>query len=47
MKITLKQLKMLEIKATHQFMKDLKTAKKRGLDIAKLNEVTLPEYQSK
>lgn len=30
---------MLEISVTHQFMKDLKVAKKRGLDIDKLNEV--------
>lgn len=30
---------MLEINTTHQFMKDLKAAKKRGLDIVKLNEV--------
>lgn len=30
---------MLDIKTTHQFMKDLKVAKKRGLDISKLNEV--------
>ncbi len=30
---------MLEINVTHQFMKDLKIAKKRGLDIDKLNEV--------
>lgn len=30
---------MLEINVTHQFMKDLKAAKKRGLDIDKLNEV--------
>lgn len=30
---------MLEINVTHQFLKDLKVAKKRGLDIDKLNEV--------
>lgn len=30
---------MLEINATHQFLKDLKVAKKRGLNITKLNEV--------
>lgn len=30
---------MLEINATHQFMRDLKAAKKRGLDITKLNEI--------
>lgn len=30
---------MLDINTTHQFMKDLKKAKKRGLDITKLNEV--------
>lgn len=30
---------MLEIKVTHQFLKDVKVAKKRGLDTEKLNEV--------
>lgn len=30
---------MLEINATHQFMRDLKAAKKRGLDITKLNKI--------
>lgn len=30
---------MLDINTTHQFMKDLKKAKKKGLDITKLNEV--------
>lgn len=30
---------MLEINVTRQFLKDLKVAKKRGLDIDKLNEV--------
>lgn len=32
---------MLDISTTRQFMKDLNTAKKRGLDISKLNEVVL------
>lgn len=30
---------MLEINVTHQFLKDVKVAKKRGLDTEKLNEV--------
>lgn len=30
---------MLEISVTNQYLKDLKMAKKRGLDIQKLNEV--------